>query len=141
MRGIIIEFSVFSFGRRVLRMVYRSFEELEVWKRSCQLAVDVYRSRKDCHDNGLRDQMQRAAISIPSNIAEGCERGGKDFIRFIRIALGFAAELRTPIYIARKVCMLTESSTAQLIPEVKEVSRMLNGLRRSLTIEHRPPSN
>ena len=69
----------------------KRFEELEVWKRSCQLAVMVYQTLKGCNDFGIRKQMQRAAVSIPSNIAEGCERGGKDFARFLRIAQGSAA--------------------------------------------------
>ena len=59
--------------------MYRSFEELEVWKRSCKLAVMVYEVLREVRDCGLRDQMPRAAVSIASNIAEGSERGGKDF--------------------------------------------------------------
>jgi len=55
-------------------MAYRSFEELEVWKRSCKLAVDTYIVLKDCREFGLRDQMNRAAVSVPSNIAEGAAR-------------------------------------------------------------------
>jgi len=82
--------------------MFQSFEELEVWKRACQLAVRIYEVLRDCRDYGMKDQMQRAAVSIASNIAEGCERGGKDFMRFLTIARGSAAELRTQIYIARK---------------------------------------
>ena len=77
--------------------MYQSFEELEVWKRGCQLAVAVYESLRETREFALRNQMQRAAVSIPSNIAEGCERGGKDFARFLRIARGSAAELRTQL--------------------------------------------
>jgi four helix bundle protein len=84
-------------------MAYRSFEELEVWKRACQLAVDVYEVFKESKEYGIKDQMQRAGISIASNIAEGSERGGKEFIRFLRIARGSAAELRTQLYIAKKI--------------------------------------
>ena len=75
--------------------MYRSFEDLEVWKRACNLAVQVYASLRDCRDYGLRDQMQRAAVSIASNIAEGAERPPKEFSRFLTIARGSAAELRT----------------------------------------------
>jgi len=117
-------------------MAYQSFEELEVWKRSCQLAVDLYEVLRECRDFGMRDQMQRAAISIPSNIAEGCERGGKDFARFLRIALGSAAELRTQMYIAKKIRMLPDSNFTVLISEVKDISKMLMGLKRSLENNH-----
>ena len=58
-------------------MAYRSFEELEVWKRGCQVAIQVYEVVRESRDFSLRDQMQRAAVSIPSNIAEGAERGGR----------------------------------------------------------------
>jgi four helix bundle protein len=77
-------------------MAYQSFEELEVWKRACRLAVDTSLLLKDSKVFYIRDQMQRAALSVPSNIAEGSERDSKqDFIRFLRIAKGSAAELRT----------------------------------------------
>jgi len=95
----------------------------------------MYETLKDCRDFGLKDQMQRAAVSIPSNIAEVCERGGKDFIRFIRIPHGSAAELRTQIYIAGKVNLISESVVTQLVTELKEIARMLTGLRRSLSRE------
>src|SRR5205085_8240206 len=76
-------------------VAYQSFEELDVWKRACNLAVQVYESLRDCREYGLRDQMQRAAVSIASNIAEGSERTPKDFARFLTMARGSAAELRT----------------------------------------------
>lgn len=59
------------------------FEDLKVWKEAMRLAAAVYRAVHACRDYGLRDQMQRAAVSIPSNIAEGYERNtNKDFIRY-----------------------------------------------------------
>jgi len=84
-------------------MAYQSFEKREVWKRACRLAVGVSGAFRDSKQFALRDQMQRAAISVPSNIAEGAERDSRqDFIRFLRIAKGSAAELRTQCYIAKK---------------------------------------
>ena len=112
--------------------MYHSFEDLEVWKRGCQLAVLVYEALRETREFGLRDQMQRAAVSIPSNIAEGAERGGKDFLRFLRIARGSAAELRTQIYIARRIGMLADEPFARLLCEIRQISRMLTGLSRSL---------
>ena len=117
-------------------MAYSSFEELEVWKRSCRLAVTLYQTLETCKDFGLRDQMQRAAESIASNIAEGCERGGKDFARFLRIAQGSAAELRTQVYIARKILVVAEEPYLTIIDELKQISKMLTGLRRSLNTEN-----
>jgi hypothetical protein len=72
-----------------------SFEELEVWKAGCRLAVAVLQEMQTCTFYGLRDQMVKSALSIPSNIAEGSERRTtKDFSHFLHIALGSAAELR-----------------------------------------------
>jgi len=77
-------------------MDYTSFEDLEVWKRSARLAVKTHDVLGDCRDYGLKDQMTRAAVSISSNIAEGAERDSRsEFIRFLHIAKGSSAELRT----------------------------------------------
>ena len=120
-----------------LPVSYQSFEELEVWKRACQLAVEVYGASRANRDFALRDQMRRAAISIPSNIAEGAERGGREFIRFLRIARGSAAELRTQCYIAAKVGALPPDRAAGLVSQLREISKMLTALARSL--DHAKP--
>ena len=112
--------------------MYHSFEELDVWKRGCQLAVRVHEVLRNCREFSLRNQMQRAAISIPSNVAEGSERGGKDFIRFLSIARGSAAELRTQCYIACKVSAVSSDDMNSLVAELKEISKMLTGLARSI---------
>ncbi len=81
-------------------MPYQSFEDLDVWKRSRKIAVGIYELLKDSRDYGLKDQMTRAVVSIASNISEGAERDSKaEFIRFLHIAKGSAAELRTQICI------------------------------------------
>lgn len=80
--------------------------------------------------------MQRAAVSIASNIAEGSERGGKDFSRFLRIARGSAAELRTQLYIAKKLNFSVEHDLSALINETKEIAKMLTGLAKSLKTEN-----
>ena len=114
-------------------MTYRSFEELEVWKRACQIAVEVYEILKDCKDFGLKSQMTRAAISIASNIAEGAERNSKaDFIRFIHIAKGSAAELRTQFYIASQIGVVEKNIQKRMVSELKELSSMLQALSNSL---------
>lgn len=120
--------------------MYESFEELEVWKRACQFSVRIYELLRECREFGLRDQMQRAAVSIASNIAEGAERGGKDFIRYLTIARGSAAELRTQCYIACRIGILTTDQIQPLVAELKEISKMLTGLahsvKRRLNTEH-----
>ena len=114
--------------------MYRSFEELAVWKRGCKQAVDIYLCLKDCREFGLRDQMNRATVSISSNIAEGAERDSlKEFIHFMHIAKGSAAELHTQIYIAEKIGILTSTVTRPFIDETKEISAMLQGLINSKT--------
>jgi four helix bundle protein len=114
-------------------MAYQSFEKLEVWKRACRLAVSVCQLVSKSKQYVLKDQMQRAAISIPSNIAEGSERDSKqDFIRFLRIAKGSAAELRTQTYIALKLELLIKDEADNLVNETKEISAMLQGLIRSI---------
>lgn len=115
-------------------MAYSSFVDLEVWQRACRLAVDTYRLLKGCKDYGLKDQMTRAAVSIASNIAEGAERGSvADYKRFLYIAKGSAAELRTQLYIAVRLgSMLHEDQAKELIAELKELSNMLYGLIKLL---------
>ena len=114
-------------------MSYRSFEDLEVWKRSCRLAVRVYQELKDCKDYGLKDQMTRSAVSIPSNISEGAERDSKqEYIRFIHIAKGSAAELRTQLYIAVEIGLLDKTTTGELVDELKQISAMLQSAANTL---------
>lgn len=112
-------------------MAFQSFEDLEVWKRGCALAVFVYESLSESRDFGLRDQMQRAAVSIPSNIAEGYERTDKDFVRFLMIAKGSAAELRTQAYIACKTNLITNEQMSHIVDETKQLSRMLQALAKA----------
>src|SRR5580658_9919647 len=109
--------------------MYHSFEDLEVWKRGCRLAVEVSSSLGKSREYFIRDQMQRAALSIPSNIAEGSERDSKlDYIRFLRIAKGSAAELRTQCYIASKLEILKQPDATRFVAECKEIASMLQGL-------------
>jgi four helix bundle protein len=114
-------------------MSYRSFEDLDVWKRGCRVAVRVYEVLKDCRDYGLRDQMTRAAVSIASNIAEGTERNSPaETIHFIHIAKGSAAELRTQLYIAHRIGIINHQTQSELTTELKEISAMLQSLAKSL---------
>ena len=109
------------------------FEDLDVWKTGCRLAVDVYSELQKSRDYGLRDQMQRAAVSIPSNIAEGSERKSKkEFVQFLYIAKGSCAELRTQLYIASCVCAISAEEASRLTGETKRIAAMLNALINTL---------
>jgi four helix bundle protein len=109
-------------------MAYASFEELEVWKRSCRLAVEVYGLLRDCRDFGLKDQMTRAAVSIPSNVEEGAERLHKEFAQFLTIAGGSLSELDTQIEIAFKLNYLTSQQYEQLQSAMESIAMKLAGL-------------
>ena len=110
-------------------MSYASFEKLEVWKRACQLNVNVYGIFRECRDYSYRDQITRAALSIPSNIAEGAERdSAKEYKRFLFIAKGSAGELRTQIYLAQKIGLIDSDTAKPITNELKEISKMLHGL-------------
>ena len=118
-------------------MATTTFEDLQVWKRGCQLAVDVCVATHAMKNYGLKDQMQRSAISIPSNIAEGAERDSDgDFIRFLRISKGSCGELRTQLYISERVQKALEqepiAGSSDMIKETREISAMLQGLIRSI---------
>ena len=114
-------------------MAYQSFEDLEVWQRGCRLAVSVFKSFAKCRNFTMQDQMQRAALSIPSNVAEGYERNSnREFIRFLNIAKGSCGELRTQLYISRKLDFLAKAEFDQLVSESKEISAMLHGLSRAV---------
>lgn len=114
-------------------MGYKSFEDLAVWKKSCRLAVRIYEELKDCRDFGLKDQMTRCAISIPSNIAEGAERDSKsEYIRFVHIAKGSAAELRTQVYIAEEIGLLDKPTVSEITAELKHISGTLQSIATTL---------
>jgi four helix bundle protein len=113
-------------------MANQSFESLEVWKRGCRLARHVYEAWKDSNEFGLKDQMTRAAVSIPSDIAQGHERGSDaDFVRFLKTAQGSAAELRTQAYIAASTKLLDRERAGNIINECKEIGTMLQDLAKS----------
>ena len=114
-------------------MAYGSFEDLEVWQKACVLAVRVYEVLENCRDFGLKDQMTRSVVSIASNIAEGAERGSTtDFIRFLHMSKGSAAELRTQVYIACKIRLISEHVQRELTGELISISKMVHALIKSL---------
>ena len=108
------------------------YRNLRVWRAAKEVAVAVYHRTATgplARDFGLRDQLRRAAVSIPSNIAEGDERGtNKDSVRFLYMAKGSLAELRTQLEIARDIGALAPSDYESLEAACAEVGRMLGSL-------------
>ena len=112
-----------------------NFRELLVWRHAQDLALEVYRSTKAFPTEaryGLTTQMRRAAISVCSNIAEGCGRqGDRELARFLRIARGSVRELECQLLLSCKLGYLQQDAHAQLDAASQEISRMLNRLIRS----------
>jgi four helix bundle protein len=110
----------------------QDFHQLLVWKKSHELTLAVYRATRSFPSDelyGLTSQMRRAVASIPANIAEGCGRGGRDeFSRFLRIALGSAAEVEYFILLACDLEFLDQGAYKRLHEKIVEIKRMLCSL-------------
>lgn len=117
-------------------MGVQDFRDLKVWQAAMQLATAVYAltpSFPKFEIFGLSSQMQRAAVSVPSNIAEGHARDStKEFLRFISISMGSLAEIETQIILANQLNYIEESKLTELLELTGKVGRMLRGLQQSL---------
>ena len=114
----------------------KSYRELEVWKKSIDLVEQIYLASSSFPADerfGLTSQIRRAAVSVPSNIAEGAARSGTgEFLQFLGIASGSLAELETQLILANRLKMLSQQQTENLLDQAAAISRMLGGLKRSL---------
>ncbi len=112
------------------------FEELKVWQKSVDLVTQVYNYTASFPKEeiyGLTAQIRRAAVSIPSNIAEGCSREStRDFLRFLSISNGSLAELQTQLVIAKNLGFINTENLTIIRDSADEVGRMVNGLQKSL---------
>ena len=111
------------------------FRNLTVWQKGMDLVERVYTAserfpRSEMY--GLTSQIRRAAVSIPSNIAEGKAIGGQNYPRHVKIALGSEAELQTQVELARRLKLLQDKEAAELMEHASEVGRMLVALLNSL---------
>ncbi|MFT6964135.1 MAG: four helix bundle protein [Flammeovirgaceae bacterium] len=115
------------------------FKNLKVWQKSVEIAVDTYKATKNFPNEekfGLTSQINRSAVSIPSNIAEGAGRNtSKDFNQFLGIAQGSAFELYTQLLIANKVDLLENEKFDKLSNDLDEVQKMIFGLKKSLKVK------
>ncbi|MDH5483824.1 MAG: four helix bundle protein [Gammaproteobacteria bacterium] len=111
------------------------FEDMDVWKRSSRLSVNIYQHLVDLKDFGFKDQITRSGLSIPSNIAEGFGRAtDKDKRNFLNYANGSCAELRTQIYIGIEIGYIQKPVGQGRIQETDEISAMLSALMKYLKI-------
>jgi len=115
---------------------YNSFEDLPVWQNARELASLVCKTSAEgklSKDYGLRNQIQKAVVSVSSNIAEGFERGSKrEFIQFLYIAKGSCGELRSQLYIAKDLGYLSNSASETLIKSASNTSKQIYGFIKYL---------
>lgn len=113
-----------------------SYRDLEAWKKSMDLVEKIYFVTKKFPADekfGLTSQMRRAAVSIPSNIAEGYRRNGKaEFARFVTYAFGSGGELETQLELASRIKYISYFSTKKISADLDAVMRILNGLLKSI---------
>lgn len=117
------------------------FEDLIAWQKARELTKEIYtltRKGDFAKDYGLAGQVQRAAVSIMSNIAEGFERGGRgEFQQFLSIAKAACAELRSQLYVALDIGYLDQNRFSLLLEQAEEVGRIVGGLRVSVERQRR----
>ena len=112
-------------------MRIRRFEEIQAWKAARELVREIYRLSSHgtfAKDYSLKDQVQRAAVSAMSNIAEGFERGtDKEFIQFLIVARGSIAEVQSQLYVAHDLHYIDEGQFQTLSTKAAEVGKLING--------------
>ena len=123
----------------------QSYRDLDVWRKAVDLVVAIYRTTALFPQEeryGLVSQIRRAAVSVPSNIAEGQGRKSSgEFRRFLYTALGSLMELETQLIIADRLGYLRDGVCEEFPCRTGELGRMLNGLIRSLPAAHKTAAN
>ena len=114
----------------------QSVEDLRVWQEAVALCERIYAATRGFPEEerfGLTSQLRRAAVSVPSNVAEGWGRGSRqDYVRFLRIARGPLFEIKTQLVVAERVGLLAPEAPGAAQRPLDQVRRMLRGLIRSL---------
>ncbi len=117
---------------RVRKSSMRNFKEMTIWNEGINLALEVYKATKTFPKEeayGLKSQLRRAAVSIPSNIAEGCSRGSqKEFKHYLEISLGSAFEIETDIILAQRLSMIPERDATTFLKALLIEQRRINAL-------------
>ncbi|OGK22129.1 hypothetical protein A2866_04205 [Candidatus Roizmanbacteria bacterium RIFCSPHIGHO2_01_FULL_39_8] len=114
-------------------MKFNSFEEIHCWQKSRGIALIINKEFKYCKDFSFKDQIHRASVSIMNNIAEGFERkGNKEFKKFLYIAKGSCAEVRSMIYLAKDLNYINERVYQDILNRSIVISKMLSGLIKTI---------
>jgi len=114
-------------------MKFERFEEIIAWQKALSLSEDIYSVLKFNRDYGFKDQIQRAAVSISNNIAEGYERkSNNEFRQFLFIAKGSCGELRSMLYLALKLEYIKKEEFDKFYNQSVEISKLLSGLIKTL---------
>ena len=117
-------------------MKVERFEDLVAWQKARILTCDIYQITRQgafAKDFGLGNQIQRAAVSVMSNIAEGFERGSRgEFHQFLSIAKSSCAELRSQLYVAVDIGYIEQSRFERILADAEEVARIIGGLRAAV---------
>ena len=120
-----------------MREMVENYRDLVVWQRAMQQAVEVYRAVKKLPREelyALSDQMRRAAVSVPSNIAEGHSRNSrKEYVQFLSVAKGSNAELQTQCFLCESLGYLPETDLRLILDLSEEIGKMLNTLIKKLS--------
>ena len=104
-------------------------ENLKVWQDSFNMTAEIYELLNNCRDFGFRDQLRRSSLSIPSNIAEGVERGtDKDAVRFLYYAKGSAGEVFTQVRLGTRFGYIDKIQAERLEKQCIQISKMLTAL-------------
>ncbi|PIS07521.1 four helix bundle protein [Candidatus Berkelbacteria bacterium CG10_big_fil_rev_8_21_14_0_10_43_13] len=115
-------------------MRFEKFEDIIVWQKSQILVIECYSCFRNIRDYSFRDQIQRAAVSVMNNIAEGFERmGNKEFKKLLYIAKGSCGEVRSMLYLAEKLGYINKKQLDLLSVQTTEISKMLSGLIKTLS--------
>lgn len=118
----------------------QDFRKLKAWEKSHLLVLEIYKISKAFPDNekyGLTSQLRRSSSSVPTNIAEGCGRGGnKKLARFLRIAMGSASEAEYQLILVHDLNLISSDHFAELEKSLLEIKRMLNALIQKVQVEN-----
>ena len=142
-RGRVILHRRINYPQNRRTRVLKNYKELKVWQKPYQLCLEIYKATKEFPDEekyGLKSQLRRAAVSVPSNISEGYSRKTTpEYIQFLYIAYGSICEIETQTLLSIDFGYVETEKFKMLKEKIREVERMLKALIQSLERKHSTP--